>query len=218
MAFLFVTWFASFQVFASPFFTPLRDDLNVPHRCRDMKLSFYSFPAEKVFVGRKGATTMGFTMEYPIARDHATILWKYFRSVVLGNPNNSLKNKIFSNQTLKRDHDIIEANYREHGFDFTNEGEILELLVIEDLYEEFPENEYYITGGVEYHEEYSPKTIGEVDLFVGRRSTCESVVVGEVKLGTQKMLSKAKQQISRFENFLMDHNTPGFGGEYQPQR
>ena len=214
MGSFFVLLLGFHQAFAGPYFTTLRDDLNVPEKCREMKLSFYKLPAEKIFAGRQGAKSMGYTMEYPVTRSNATVLWKYFRSLVKGEENLNLKNKILRDSALKRDYEIILKSYSEADFDFANEGEVLELLVIDKLYKEFPENHYYITGGVEYHKEYSPQTIGEVDLFVGYRETCESVVVGEVKLGTKKMLNKAKRQLSRFENFLIEHNASGFGDEY----
>ncbi len=216
MSAILVFWLGFQQAFAGPHFTSLRDDQNVPESCREMQLSFYRLPAEKLFVGRMGAIEMGYSSEYPISRSNASLLWKYFKSLTQGSENFDLKKKILKDPILKRDFDIISANYEKSGFDFTNEGEVLEILVIEELYKEFPENHYYITGGVEYHEEYSPQTIGEVDLFVGVRDTCESVVVGEVKLGTRKMLNKARRQLERFENFLIDHKASGFGGEYQP--
>ncbi len=205
-------------VWASPHFTSLRDDQTVPSHCQDMELGFYSLPAEVVYVGRKGATSMGFSMEYPVSRKNATILWRYFKSLTHGSPDETVLQQILRNPELKRDYEILLRNYQEQDFDFTNEGEILEALAIHDLYNEFPENVYYITGGVMYHRADSPMTIGELDVFIGRRDSCEAVVVGETKLGTRKMLNKAKKQLSRFEDFLLDHNSAGFSGEYESTR
>ena len=202
------------QGFASPYFTPLRDDQSVPENCREMKLGFYQLPSETIYIGRKGAQSMGFTMEYPVSRKNATVLWHYFKAFAQGVEKNDVLEKILGNAELKRDYEIILRNYQEQDFDFSNEGEILEALAIHQLYQEFPSNHYYITGGVEYHEANSPMTIGEIDLFVGLKNSCEAVVVGEVKLGRGKMLNKAKKQIQRFENFLVDHNAAGFGDEY----
>ncbi len=205
-------------VWASPYFTSLRNDVSVPEKCRDMKLSFYSLPAELVFFGRKGGLSMGFSMEYPVSRQNATTLWHYFKSLTHGEEDVFLLDKILNDPELKRDYDIIVHSFEDQDFDFASEGEILEVLAIHDLYQDFPENIYYITGGVEYHESHSPMTIGEVDIFVGRRDTCEAVVVGEVKLGRRTTLNKAKKQIHRFENFLIDHNASGFGGIYKSSR
>ncbi len=214
-----VAFFVGFStLWASPHFTTLRNDLSVPEQCRDMKLSFYSLPAEVVYVGRKGAIGMGFSLEYPLSRRNATKLWHYFKAFAQGQEDPFVLDQILSDPELKRDYEIIMRNFEEQGFDFVSEGEILEILAIHDLYQDFPENQYYVTGGVTYHHEDSPMTIGEIDLFVGSRDSCEAVVVGEAKLGTGKMLNKAKQQLDRFENFLVDHNAPGFAGVFKSER
>lgn len=202
--------------FANPYFTNLRDDQSLPEKCKEPSLSFFQLPSETFYVGRSGALSMGFTFEYPVSRSNATVLWHYFRDFVNGSDNSSLLKKINNDPELKRDFDIIMRNMVEQDFDFKSEGEVLEALAIELLYQEFPENMYYITGGVQYHESYSSKTIGELDIWVGRRDTCEAVAIGEVKLGTRKMLHKAHEQLQRFENFLIDHNASPFGGDYVP--
>lgn len=206
------------NLWASPHFTLNREDLSVPEKCRDMQLSFYSLPAEVVFIGREGGVAMGYTLEYPVSRNNAQTLWKYFKDLAQGEDNQNLKDQILNNPAMKRDYEIIMRNYQEQDFSFSSEGDILELLAIHDMYNEFPENEYYITGGVAYHEAHSPQTIGELDLFVGRRDSCDAVLVGETKLGTRKMLNKAKDQLDRFESFLMGHDSPGFSGEYDSIR
>lgn len=205
------------NLFASPHFTPLRDDLSIPEHCRDVKLSDFSLPLEKFFVGRKGAINMGYTFEYPLERNDARTLWFYFRSLAQGNEDLNLLNKIKKSPALFRDYQIILRNYQEQDFHFEAEGEVLEILAIHKLYQEFPENTYFITGGVEYHEEYSSKTIGELDLFVGHRDSCMSVAVGEAKLGTRRMLKKAREQIQRFHNFLINHNRAPIVDEYEPK-
>lgn len=160
---------------------------------------------------------MGFTFEYPIDRQHAQTLWRYFKDYSFGEPNQDLYESIQNHPQLKRDFDIIMSNFDEQGFDFQSEGEILESLAIHHLYQEFPENLYFITGSVQYHESYSPQTIGEIDILVGRRDTCETVAVGEAKLGRRKTLNKARKQLDRFENFLIDHEASPFGGDYSPK-
>lgn len=194
------------QAFAGPYFTTLRDDQTIPEYCQEMELDFYSLPVEKFYVGRAGALNMGYTFEYPVTRSNATVLWRYFKSLTHGDENLDLLEKIKRSADLKRDYEIILRNYKEQDFFFESEGEILEVLAIQLLYQEFPENTYYISGGFEYHESYSPKTIGELDLYVGRRDNCEAVAIGEAKLGRRNMLNKARRQLARFENFLVDHN------------
>ncbi len=216
MGFLFIFVVGLTQVFGSPYFDPVRLDLTVPEKCRDLKLSYFKNPSEEIYVGRQGALAAGFTIEYPVTRNNARLLWRYFKSLTHQPEDLNLLRKIKADPVLRRDYDIILRNYEEQDFWFQNEGEILEVLAIHHLYKEFPENHYYITGGIEYHEMGSEKTIGEIDLLVGLRDSCESYVVGEVKLGRRKMLSKAKEQLRRFENFLINHSAPPFGGEYQP--
>ena len=215
LATVLVLLFSVQQSFASPHFTPLRDDLTVPEKCREVELAHFSLPVEKFFVGRRGALAMGFTFEYPMSRANASILWSYFKALTDGQKKLHILAKIKADPELLRDYKIILANYQEQGFEFSNEGEILEVLAIEDLYREFPENFYFITGGIEYHRANSSMTLGEVDVFVGRRDDCSSVAVGEAKLGPA--LDKAKSQILRFEGFLIDHNLPPMLGEYQPR-
>ncbi len=213
-----ITWILTLStyVFASPYFTPLRNDLTLPDKCKDPSFKFFQLPSETFFVGRSGGISMGFTFEYPISRGDASILWRYFKAYTMGEENSHLLEKIQNDRELKRDYEILMRNFEEQDFDFQSEGEILEALAIEFLYQEFPENLYYITGGVQYHESYSPQTIGEIDLWVGRRDTCETVAIGEAKLGTRKTLNKAKEQLRRFESFLINHDASPFSGNYQP--
>jgi hypothetical protein len=212
-----LAWILTFVSFghAGPYFTPLREDLSLPANCKEPRLVFFQLPSEKFYVGRKGALSMGFTFEYPIERQHAKILWHYLKDYSFGTENYELYEKIQNNPQLKRDFDIIMSNYDEQGFDFQSEGEVLESLAIHHLYQEFPENLYFITGSVQYHESYSPQTIGEIDVLVGRRDTCETIAVGEVKLG--RTLNKAKKQLNRFEDFLLQHDASAFAGDYSPK-
>jgi hypothetical protein len=194
--------------FASPYFKENRIDLSIPESCQQMDISFYSLPLEKFFVGREGAVAMGFTFEYPIKRQNATLLWQYFKDFTKGEGNDKLLLKIKKDPDLFRDYQIIMRNFEEQDFKFGSEGDVLELLAIEHMYQVYPENTYYITGGVEYHNSESEMTIGELDLYVGNRTDCSSVAVGEAKLGSGKMLGKAHQQLQRFESFLIEHHVP----------
>ena len=218
MKLLLVLVLTPLQLFAAADFRSLRDDLTTPEHCKEMKLSYYrTMPAEKFYVGRDGALAMGFTFEYPIKRGDATVLWKYFKLYANGGVHDlDLYNKIKNKPALKRDFDIIMANFEEQNFDFGSEGEILEILAIEKLYREFPENQYFITGGVEYSYPGS-HTLGEIDIYVADRQSCEIVAVGESKLGKKKTLNKAKKQLQRFSNFLKDNQCPDLADEYKPQ-
>lgn len=206
----------STQLWAFPEFNNLRIDNTVPEKCQEMDMSFYQLPMEYFYVGRDGALGMGFTFEYPIKRSDATLLWRYFKKAAAGTHDIDLFKKIKQKPHLKEDFDIINSTYVEQGYDFSNEGEILESLAIHKLYQEFPSNEYFITGGIEYREAGGP-TIGELDIYVARKDNCESVALGETKLGKKKTLNKAKEQIQRFGSFLRDNHAPAFSREYEPQ-
>lgn len=206
----------STSLFATPEFKNLRYDETVPENCREMEISFYQLPPDYFFVGRAGALNMGFTFEYPIARQDATVLWRFFESEVNGENTETQFQKIQNNPNLKRDYEIIERDYEAMGFDFAKEGDILEILAIHQLYQEFPENTYFITGGIEYKHS-GHNTLGELDIYVGRRDNCEAVAVGESKLGKKSILKKAKEQLHRFEEFLIENNAPSLGEEYKPR-
>ena len=198
------------------YFTTTRFDETVPAHCENVKINSFIGAPEKFYVGRKGARKMGFTFEYPIERDDAKTLWRYFKKLAYGEVDYALKKKILSEPKLKRDYDIVIKNFEEQGFDFGSEGEILEILAIEQLYREFPENHYFISGAVNYHQEYSPTIVGEIDVYVAERETCRKVAIGEVKLGRKKTLNKARQQLTRLSQFLRKYQGEGLGGTYDP--
>lgn len=95
------------------------------------------------------------------------------------------------------------SRYVEKDFDFDTEGEVLELLALVDLEKEYPPQEYFHTGGIEYTSRYVKQhhTMGELDIVIGRISDCKIVAIGESKLGLHR-LGKAKEQLARFMNFL----------------
>lgn len=206
----------SLNLFANDQFNELREDLTVPAHCKAMDFSFFPQPTEYLVVGRENALEAGFTFEYPLKRDNARTLWRYFKGLVKNEPNDELFQKIWNDPEMRRDYIIINGSFREMGFDFSNEGEILEVLAIHKLYEEFPSNHYFITGGVEYSHGPSQNTLGEVDIFVGVKQTCEATAVGEVKLGWTSALKKAKKQLKRFSNFLLDYDAGPLSNEYTP--
>ena len=214
LQFLFVV--LTFNLFANDQFYELRHDTTVPSHCQEMDFGFYPQPTDYFVVGRKNAREAGFTFEYPVTRDNARTLWTYFKGLVRGEPNEELFQEIWADPEMRRDYVIINGSYQALGFDFGNEGEVLEILAIHDLYREFPSNHYFISGSVEYKHGPDTNTMGEVDIFVGVKETCEAVAVGEVKLGWTSALKKAKKQLKRFSGFLEDYNAGPLANEYQP--
>ncbi|MCB0364417.1 MAG: hypothetical protein H6624_02235 [Bdellovibrionaceae bacterium] len=186
----------------------LRQDLTVPEHCRDTQIDFFQLKGLQTFTyGIEGARDRGFSHEYPIGRRDAQALWEILRPPSKGghsggyDAHKKRKEPPPSRSNLVQYLDIIDAYRDQMGFDFGSEGEVLEILAIVALKESFPENEYFITGGVEYHESGDHRTLGELDLVVGRNSSCKVEFVGEAKLGT-RMLGKARQQLARFRDFL----------------
>jgi len=185
----------SFNAHSDQYFENLRVDAYVPTYCRDFSLESFSNVKEWFIYGIDGYTDRGFDYEYPLSRDNATWLWEAFKN---GREPQQWPRK------LTREVEIIKEFKGPMGFEFGSEGEVLELLSLVDLEKRFSRRDYFMTGGVMYHEGPGQRTIGELDIMVGDMKTCEIVAVGEAKLGTSG-LSKAKQQLARFKVFLGSH-------------
>jgi len=186
----------------------LRQDLSVPDRCREMKIGFFKLHGLQTFTyGIKGATQRGFTHEYPISRQEAKELWQLLklpgRDGSVGGGKGEDHFFSFRHGGLAESLDIIEAHREEMGFEFESEGEVLEILASVALKKLFPPDQFFITGGVEYHEPRG-KILGELDLLVGRNSDCHIEYVGEAKLSHYR-LGRAKKQLARFLDFLGRH-------------
>ena len=93
-----------------------------------------------------------------------------------------------------------------------DEGLVLELITrfyLQKLTTEFPEERYAITGDVEYRTASNERAMGELDLIVYDRNTCEVVMVGESKATVPKLyktrLAKARDQLGRFQKALKQY-------------
>ncbi|MFL5812269.1 MAG: hypothetical protein ACJ763_01725 [Bdellovibrionia bacterium] len=181
--------FLGSSAFADSYFHNNRLDATVPANCREMEIrNFYTLSRFMIY-GIQGARAAGFTHEYPITRRDAESLWGTLKSESLhGTP------KLTGNTAT------LYAYGRQMGFDFVNEGEVLELLAILQLKQEYPDREYFLTGSVAYGEAGVPN-MGELDIVVARRSDCGVVAVGEAKLGVNQR-PHAAQQLRRFMQFL----------------
>lgn len=182
---------ATFTLNSSSPFRELRYDHLIPEYCHDPKLRNFNSIQDWPVYGIDGSLRRGFDYEYDLARADARWLWDAFKRG--GNPRSWPRR-------LAKEVRLIKEYKDEMGFDFGNEGEILELLALVDLQEEYDPEEYFFTGGVQYRNQYG-RVVGELDVLVGERDTCNFVVVGEAKLGTGS-LRKAKEQLRRFANFL----------------
>lgn len=201
---LFLTVFTPTITFAggsgSHYFESLRYDTLVPEHCQEVSLDhFETDDLETLFYGPAGAEARGFTHEYPIERHDAKSLWRAAQALLRGEDIDVLRRKFDDNDDLLRDLEIVYENYQERGFDFQSEGEILEILAIEDLQQQIGDD-YYVYGSVYYQDGVA----GELDLMIGRTSDCHIETIGEAKLGL-KSLSKAHKQLERFLGFLRRH-------------
>lgn len=174
-------------VFADQYFDYQRTDKNIPEKCRNFKIENFRTASKWVIYGISGATKKGFTHEYPISREEATMLWKAINS----------NNSNYKSTQL----DILKTDGQVMGFDFKKEGDVLEALALVDLEREYPPNLYVMTGGLAYHEAGGPSLLGEVDVLVMKKTDCSVVAIGEAKLG-HGQLSHAKSQLNRFYDFL----------------
>ena len=195
------------------FLLNLREDLTVPEHCRDTEIGFFKLRGMQTFTyGIEGAVQKGFSHEYPIGRQQASDLWHILKRPGKGGyvggkggkgKNGKGKRRPPDRKSLVKYLDVIDAYRDDMGFDFGSEGEVLEILAIVALKDSFPPEEFFITGGVEYHE-VGQNTMGELDLMIGRNSDCRVEYVGEAKLG-RRALGKAKRQLARFLGFLSRH-------------
>lgn len=180
------------------YFRNLRSDLTVPEHCRQTELTHFRADQIEFFtMGASGARERGFDQEYPVERDDARILWYAFKKDL--HEDEGYMGKIRRSQVLSRDYDILMNNFEEMGFDFTNEGEVLELLAIVAMEQNLPEDRF-VYGSVFYQD----RVAGELDLMIARADTCAVEAVGEAKLG--RALGKARRQLARFRNFLHSHS------------
>jgi hypothetical protein len=185
---IFLPWVAN-TASADQFFHNNRIDATVPANCREMDLRNFYPLSRFITYSIQGGRAAGFTHEYPISRRDAESLWARLRAEAHhGAP------KLTGNAAS------LYAYGRQMGFDFENEGEVLELLAILQLRQEYPEREYFLTGSVAYGEA-NVSNVGELDIIVARRADCGVVAVGEAKLGVNQR-PHANQQLRRFMQFL----------------
>ncbi len=195
-------WVASPSTFASTL-ENLRDDLTVPEHCRTTELRDFDQDTIHVFtVGPTGARDRGFDYEFPLLRHHATLLYRAMRSH--GEDRAQYEAQIRRQQdNLWATYQMLRQNHEDRDFHFEVEGEILELLSIVRMQARLDRQGtgLFVSGSVEYHPRNGGNTLGELDMIVGDKMTCEILGYGEVKLGVGS-LSKARQQVHRFFNFM----------------
>lgn len=191
---------AQAEVNWSDIFKPLREDQNVPSDCKIPSVEDFLHNYDTAIFGIKDSTQDGFTHEYPIERYEATQLHRHMKARHKGETDSDALAYLKSQSPLFHKLAEIEAAADFMGFDFKNEGEVLELLALMTLQGPYPPSDYFHTGGLTYRYPNSSSTTGELDVLVAHRSNCDFVIVGEAKLG--HALGKAKGQLDRFRAFV----------------
>ena len=184
---------------ADPYFDTLRYSPSTPSHCQEFSLSFFQQPMLWVTYGTSGATEQGFTHECPVARREAALLWRFLKEHRYRGPTGYKDLDVPKMQNLLAS---LEQAREEFGFSYQVEGELLEALALMDLKRFYDPDEFFFTGGIAYSRG-SGSYLGELDIIVARKRDCMVVVVGESKLGWQR-LAKAKEQLQRFSNFLQN--------------
>lgn len=199
------------------YFNNLRNDQNIPEKCRATQINYFKNPHLDFFtVGIQGAVDRGFTYEYPIKRDEAHNIWSYVkRNKKNGSTDQDVSNngqgirlntlmldpgQIDVDGKLNKEKELIIDNMDSMDFDFHSEGDVLELLAVLAIEQKLG-SKYFVYGSVAYHDLNETRTKGELDLVVSETETCHVVAVGEAKLGVDQ-LSHAHHQLNRFKNFL----------------
>ncbi len=181
------------------YFTNLRVDNAIPKECQETVLS--DFPAADELETFTYTTDDGseqakrFTYQYPMSRNASPVLWRAAK-------NKTPLEKFRGSAEMISLYEIIIREMPIRNFKFHNEGDTLELLGTVALEEDvYPTDEFFITGGVEYHTLNPRRTIGEIDYVVGERETCAIKAVGQAKL-SPKRSSDSNEQNARLIRFL----------------
>lgn len=206
---------AAFAANRSPF-EAKTDDLTVNDECETYEPAFFTAESITYFtVGIKGTRRAGTSEEVNITRNEAKLLWKALSPKSSPNDVSKAMKSIEASSKLSEYLEILEEGKIQRGATYHSEGEILEILSFEFLPDsksfldmvsrhfegrEFSEDDFFVTGGVTYHDAKSGRTVGELDVIVGDSNTCTIFGIGEAKLGGKK--SKAREQLERIRRFI----------------
>ena len=210
--------FVSATAFASgrPAFKAKTDDLTVVDKCETYQPAFFTAePIVYFTVGIAGTKRAGLSEEINISRSEAKLLWRVLYPKSSESQVRKALSKISKSEKLSEYLELLEEGKVERGATYNSEGEILEVLSynflpdsnsflshVADHFEgrDFDEDDFFVTGGVTYHDTKNGRTIGELDVIVGDTETCTVFAIGEAKLGGKK--SKARRQLDRIKNYI----------------
>ncbi len=193
---------------------------------------------ETFFVGVMDAKKYGYTYGFPISRRAVDAVWCVLEkergfsnsscgaSQVQLNTNRPFKkyagkipfesevdvSYIDQEQQLTAYYKYVRKVVDRENIKRPNVGAVLEVLsrmYLQDLADIYPKSTYRIMSGVEYRQNSNSRTLGELDIIVYNKFTCQVVALGESKASSPKnqrrSLKKAKAQIGRFLNFISRH-------------
>lgn len=199
-----------------PTFRAKTDDLTVDNECETYKPDFFvQEPITYFTIGIKGTKRVGLSEEVDITRSQAKLLWQALYPKSSTSKVQKAMSKINRNPMLREYFDLLELGKTERGATYNSEGEILEILsysflpdsdsfleIVSNYFQgtDFSEKDFFITGGVTYHDKRNGRVVGELDVIVGDVKTCTVFGIGEAKLGGKK--SKARRQLERIRNFI----------------
>ncbi len=183
---------------ADQYFHFNRKDQFVPAHCLETRLEHFATNSRYFVYGAEKAQAAGFSYEYPISRADASYLWSVFKEQV---PNEAVvREELKGKPHLETAFSVLLDYGIPMGFDYSKEGDVLEVLALVDLRKIYSPAEYFHTGGIIYEDSTGPQ-LGEIDVLVGRKSDCSVVALGEAKLGLGQ-LAHAKKQLRRLHDFL----------------
>lgn len=189
-----------------------------------------------VTFGVDDAVSYGYTYQFPISRRGVDAIWCAIvpdrgseneictGDIVdlsdLGHPFATYRGMPAYHNTFNLQFSDLEDQYM-HYFNYVkmallkekdlypNVGKVLEILsryYMQVLTDQFPSEVYTIGSGVEYRYDNNESTIGELDIIVYDRKSCEVKLIGEAKAsspGNQyRSLNKATEQLKRFKDFI----------------
>lgn len=201
--------------------------------CPTWEIERFKNVKDYFYLGVETAKRYGFTYAYPIERNGVDMLWcatllklgkrkkecntklykdplRPFAFLEKSNPDESEIKTDFAN---KEEQYMAYLSYvtsvvEKENITDPSDGAILEILArhyLQELTDLYPSSDYTIASGIEYRKKEG-RTIGELDIVVFEKTSCDVVAIGESKASNAKnqgnSLIKAKDQLRRIREFI----------------
>jgi len=204
---------------------------HIDNNCPEWNLARFQNTNDWFTVGVDGSKANGFDYEVAISRDGVDDVWCALVPDRGIENENCHRVNLFTQRPFEKMHSLpavndgLHFNDLEMQYDFylkniaeiTSDeaidnlqvGSILEILSRHHLgrvVNKYPADKYTITSGVAYFASVNTRTIGELDIIVYDKETCQVVGIGEAKASStnsrELSLKKAHIQLKRFRDFL----------------